>query len=550
MLKKKAAGILAFLLAASMPISSFADSGSAVSSQTGGGIGAVSVMSAEPEKTQEAVQEDQKSEDGDADSDAEDTADKDNKVDADDKQQDGDGNDAQPGGSEDQNGNGAEPGDGNNDSDGDGSGEEQKIDPITGLPISGDPQVPVIPTITAALDSDNHIAYMSGDSKNLFRPTEKITRAETAKIIWSLIKNKDTLGLSDANRFSDVSDTAWYKEPVNKLAALGVLNGYGDSFKPTNSISRAEFVTMLARFYPSQYTEISFSDVPADFWAIGAIRTAAANGWISGYEDGTFRPSESMTRTEAAVIINRALGRTGDESKIREYIYDGIKFFPDVDSSYWGYINIMEACMNHQHAGAAGNETWTSFEKQGSTLSPGMHQINGKLYYVDAETGDFVCNKSVQGHYFGEKRYYTTGNDELDRRLFAVTSRYINDNMSQVEQLRALFNHVVNDYGYRTGSKLSVGQTGWEEQFALEMLRNGKGNCYRYAALYYYLAKEVGCEPRAISGLVGRNMRPHGWVEITDPNGTVYIYDTELTMANHVNIFRKTYAGAPYIYTK
>ncbi|MCI8284721.1 MAG: hypothetical protein HFE90_05565 [Firmicutes bacterium] len=548
MLKKKAAGILIFLLAAFMPAASFADSESAVYSQAGSEIGAVSVMSEDSEKTQEAHKEEPEDKDGNSGS-KEDTADadKNDKEDADDKSQDSDSSGAQPGGSEDANGNGAEPGDGNNDNE-----EDQKIDPITGLPITdgGDSQTPTVPTVAAALDSDNHIAYMSGDSKNLFRPAEKITRAETAKIIWSLIRNKDTLGLSDANQFSDVPDTAWYKESVNKLAALGVLNGYGGSFKPANSISRAEFVTMLARFFPSQYTEISFSDVPADFWAVGAIRTAAANGWISGYEDGTFRPSEGMTRTEAAVIINRALGRTGDESKIKEYIYDGIKFFPDVDSSYWGYINIMEACMNHQHAGTAGNETWTSFEKQGSSLSPGMHQINGKLYYVDAETGDFVCNKSVQGHYFGEKRYYTTGNDELDRRLFAVTSRYINDNMSQIEQLRALFNHVVNDYGYRAGSRLSVGQTGWEEQFALEMLRNGKGNCYRYAALYYYLAKEVGCEPRAVSGLVGRNMRPHGWVEITDPNGTVYIYDTELTMANHVNIFRKTYAGAPYIYTK
>ena len=62
------------------------------------------------------------------------------------------------------------------------------------------------------------------------------------------------------------------------------------------------------------------------------------------------------------------------------------------------------------------------------------------------------------------------------------------------------------------------------------MFQKHKGNCYSFAAAYYYLAKNIGYNPREVAGLVGYNRRPHGWIEI-DINGQTYIYDTELTMA-------------------
>lgn len=401
------------------------------------------------------------------------------------------------------------------------------------------------------LNTEDHIVYMSGDSKGLFRPKDKITRAETAEIIWSLVKNKDKIVLSGINQFSDVPENAWYREAVNDLAELGILNGYSGEFKPENTVTRAEFITILSRFFEKAESEIDFKDISETHWAADAVKTALANGWISGYSDGTFKPAAGMTRTEAAVVINRALGRSGDEATIRASVNDGIKFFPDVDYNYWGYIDIIEASNNHKpDIDDQGRETWVLFTREKSNLTPGMHRINGKLYYVDEKTGDFVCNREVEGHYFGENRCYTTGNKELDERLAAITSEYLTDGTPQASQLYKLFEHVIDSYDYRAGSIIEPTQTGWEEQCALEMLRNGKGNCYRYAALYYYLAKEAGYNPKAISGFVDRSMRPHGWVEIVGDDGQERIYDTVFSRSRRTIIFGRTYEEAPYIYTK
>ena len=67
---------------------------------------------------------------------------------------------------------------------------------------------------------------------------------------------------------------------------------------------------------------------------------------------------------------------------------------------------------------------------------------------------------------------------------------------------------------------------------------------------YYYLAKEAGYEPEAISGFVDRSMRPHSWVEITGSDGEIRIYDTVFSRSRRAIIFGRTYTEAPYIYTK
>lgn len=95
----------------------------------------------------------------------------------------------------------------------------------------------------------------------------------------------------------------------------GFVNGYADhSFRPNKQVNRAEFVTMLARALKlpesSAGTFKDASAIPA--WASAYAAQAAAAGIISGYEDGTFRPEQQLTRTELTVMIVRALGITVD----------------------------------------------------------------------------------------------------------------------------------------------------------------------------------------------------------------------------------------------
>jgi hypothetical protein len=101
----------------------------------------------------------------------------------------------------------------------------------------------------------------------------------------------------------------WAEQSVNSWVYNGYINGYPDgSFKPDNSITRSEFMVLVNRSFGfMEQAAINFSDVsPAD-WFYGDAAKAIAAGYISGYEDGTLRPGAQINRQEAAVIIARLL---------------------------------------------------------------------------------------------------------------------------------------------------------------------------------------------------------------------------------------------------
>ncbi len=120
-----------------------------------------------------------------------------------------------------------------------------------------------------------------------------------------------------AASFTDVTAGSKTEEAVTVLSKLGVINGYDDgTFKPLNNVTRAEFTAMLLRtrgmgsLGSTDVANPPFPDVtdPSVSWAIGNIRTARDMKIINGYEDGTFRPSNTVTYEEAIKMIVCALG--------------------------------------------------------------------------------------------------------------------------------------------------------------------------------------------------------------------------------------------------
>ncbi|MEN6326623.1 MAG: GEGP motif-containing diheme protein [Syntrophomonas sp.] len=99
----------------------------------------------------------------------------------------------------------------------------------------------------------------------------------------------------------------WAEKQINELIAAGVIKGYQDgSFKPDNKISRAEFAIILVKaFKLAPGNGKVFGDCTSH-WAKDSIATAAANGIISGYSDSKFGPDDMITREQMAVMIVRA----------------------------------------------------------------------------------------------------------------------------------------------------------------------------------------------------------------------------------------------------
>lgn len=111
---------------------------------------------------------------------------------------------------------------------------------------------------------------------------------------------------------SDVQGTK-YQVPVAQLSALGIVTGYEDgSIKPDQTITRAEFCAIAVRATNMKGNLTSaatkFPDVPASHWASGYISLAAGKGYIIGYDDGNFYPENPVTVAEAVTILTRILG--------------------------------------------------------------------------------------------------------------------------------------------------------------------------------------------------------------------------------------------------
>ncbi|HZG88361.1 S-layer homology domain-containing protein [Paenibacillus sp.] len=113
--------------------------------------------------------------------------------------------------------------------------------------------------------------------------------------------------------FEDVADH-WAKRDIELLASKLVLNGASaTAFAPDRSVTRAEFAAMLVRALglDERPTASKFSDVEGSAWYAGAVGAAAERGIVGGVGDGQFRPGDTITRQQMAVMIARALTFVG-----------------------------------------------------------------------------------------------------------------------------------------------------------------------------------------------------------------------------------------------
>ena len=148
--------------------------------------------------------------------------------------------------------------------------------------------------------------------------------------------NVYTLTATTAAQFSDVNTGDWFYQNVMDAVAAGIVSGRGDgTFGPNDRITRRDFAIMVSKLLldgedAPEATTTPFSDVSADDYALNAIAYCAENGIISGF-DGEFRPSDNITRQEAASVMKNALELTGTTSEL---------FADDAAIATWAKANV------------------------------------------------------------------------------------------------------------------------------------------------------------------------------------------------------------------
>lgn len=166
----------------------------------------------------------------------------------------------------------------------------------------------------------------------------------------------------------------------------------------------------------------------------------------------------------------------------------------------------------------------------GEDFEPGFVNIAGWLYYVN-EDGEFVFDETVNGIAFGPDGRYSSGNLELDALVAEVLAPICAEYETRDEMLRAAYDYARDSFEYLRRNYYSVGETGWEVEEAYTMFSTGRGNCYNYAAAFWALARGLGYDAVAVSGTMGWDYEPHGWVTIVNAEGERLTYDCETEMA-------------------
>lgn len=182
--------------------------------------------------------------------------------------------------------------------------------------------VPSVPAMAAPSDIAGHWAesvitqwqskgLIQGYEDGTFKPGNTITRAEFV----TLMNNAKGFWSEGSINFSDVKNGSWFYSAVARAVAAGYVKGYSDgSFKPNNTITRAEAAVMIAnaaRLSANEAGAYRFTDVgsiPA--WARGSVGAVVAAGYMTGYPDGSFDANASISRAEAVSSLNRMLGGT------------------------------------------------------------------------------------------------------------------------------------------------------------------------------------------------------------------------------------------------
>jgi len=119
------------------------------------------------------------------------------------------------------------------------------------------------------------------------------------------------------NKFTDVDQTAWYKNAVYFSVANNLFvgtNSAGTTWEPDTALSRAMFVTVLGKYSGvsnTDYASCEFDDVANGQWYTGFVQWAYDEGLVVGTGGGNFSPNDSITRQEMAVIFWKYVNKTG-----------------------------------------------------------------------------------------------------------------------------------------------------------------------------------------------------------------------------------------------
>lgn len=175
------------------------------------------------------------------------------------------------------------------------------------------------------------------------------------KVLLSLLgASTIILGVSDVSasevKFSDVDQSKWSYESINQVASNGYISGYEDgTFRPTKTITRAEAAVILNNYLTKEGRVVisnnnPFKDVPSNAWYAQAVKNVSGMGIVAGISKDKFSPNASLTRAQMAAFMNRMEGYVVKDNNA--FDSDDDYTFTDVSNYAWYDENVRIAYSN------------------------------------------------------------------------------------------------------------------------------------------------------------------------------------------------------------
>ena len=263
---------------------------------------------------------------------------------------------------------------------------------------------------------------VNGYPDGTFRPDNNITRAE----FMVLVNGAFGYSVKVSIDYVDVTANDWYFDAVAKAKAAGYITGYADgTVKPNNPISREEAAVVIMKVKKLVQNETAadkFTDASSiSEWSKGGIGAAVANGIMSGYPDGTFQASNSITRAEAVVALSKALVNTTPETAAVTYDKAGTYGPATGTETVIGNVIIKAPDITLQNTVIEGNLIIDKAVGEGNVtlkrvIVKGNTYIYGggtnSVYFIDTQTGKTYVLKDS-----GPVRIVVSGTSEVNQLI-------------------------------------------------------------------------------------------------------------------------------------
>lgn len=221
---------------------------------------------------------------------------------------------------------------------------------------------PVYASVDKKEVANSHEKYIFGYPDDTIRPDGDMTRAEAIAVVARLQK----LDLSDKSSkiYKDAKADMWYNGAINAAYREGyLLEKEGESIRPNDKITRAELAELISHIDKKNNSLAPFEDVKGHKFE-AAINQAYGNERIKGYPDGTFKPDNTITRAEVATMLNKLYDRYPDKNFI-DANQNLVHNYKDMSyKGHWGYYELVEAYHSHTYLRLKDNmEEWKEIIK-------------------------------------------------------------------------------------------------------------------------------------------------------------------------------------------